>query len=81
MPMATQTDSAPARKPADVPNWQDCHVVLPRAQHRRLRRICFELDTSMSALLRPLVTAEIERQWVELGLEGVRPPESQAKAK
>ena len=76
----TQTDFAPARKPADA--QQNCVVVLSLAQHRRLRRICVELDTSMSALVRPLIAAEIERRWAELGLEGGRPPgSSKAKAK
>jgi hypothetical protein len=80
MVMQTQTD-------LDQLDIDPFHVLMPSDHHKRLRLVCSMLGTTMSAFIRPLVIAEVDRRWTELGLDGIRPdggklpPQRLAKAK
>lgn len=58
----------------DESGFQAYHILFTREQHRRLRLVCTTLKVPMSEFLRRLISRDVDRRFVKLGLDRVPIP-------
>jgi hypothetical protein len=55
----------------DASGSQAYNLLLTREQHRRLRLVCTTIGVPMSVFIRRLVSRDVDRRFVRLGLDRV----------
>jgi hypothetical protein len=58
----------------DDPGSQAYHIMFTREQHRRLRLVCTTLGVPMAPYIRDLISRDVDRRFVKLGLDRVPIP-------